>query len=136
MLKIKVNRLVARRPRLFTGVKRRTLPNQAMSLAEMFRRFVRREPLPVEKEGVYVESDYDLEKIAHMDTVEKEEVLQEMKESTRVKEAKVKKAQEAHEAKEAAKKKRDDEAEADMRARIEKQKDPKDSSSKPPVSQE
>lgn len=73
---------VTRSPRYFPGVKKRTLPNQCMSLAEMFRRFVRREPLPTEKNGIYVESDYDLEKLAHLDRVEQDEILDEMKSKT------------------------------------------------------
>lgn len=83
-----------RKPRLFPGVKSKYVPDQAMSIAEMFRRFVRREPLPAEKDGVYVESEYDLEKISHMDVIEKQEVLAEMKERTTLKENKMKAAQE------------------------------------------
>lgn len=116
---------------MFDGVKRVTLPNQCMSLQEMFRRFVRREPLPMEKKGVYLETDYDLEKVATLDRVEQDEVLAEMREKTEAAEAKVKKAIKAKEEKEAAAKKAaDDAAEADMRARIEKQKDPKSGVSK------
>lgn len=71
--------VVARRRQDFTGVKRVTIPNQTMSLKEMFKRYVRREPLPVEKQGVYVETDYDLEKVSKMDRVDQEEIYQEMK---------------------------------------------------------
>lgn len=77
---------VSRKPRLFPGVKRVTLPNQCMSLAEMFRRFVRREPLPVEKQGIYVEGEHDLEKVARMDRVEQEELLDQLKANTSAKE--------------------------------------------------
>lgn len=86
---------VAARPRvrqMFVGVKRVTVPGQAMSLKEMFRRFVRREPLPVEKKGTYLESDYDLEKVSTMDRVEQEEVLAEMRSKTEAAEGRVKAA--------------------------------------------
>lgn len=69
--------------------KRVTVPNQAMSLREMLKRFVRREPLPVEKEGVYIETEYDLEKIPHMDRTEQEAILSEVKEKTAKAKAKV-----------------------------------------------
>jgi len=74
---------------MFDGVKRLTLPDQAMSLAEMFRRFVRREPLPVEKAATYIETNYDLEKIAKLDRVEKDEILAVMREETKLAEHKV-----------------------------------------------
>lgn len=69
--------------------KSKTVPNQAMSLREMLRRFVRREALPVEKEGVYVESEYDLEKIPFMDRTEQDAILAEQKEKTAKAKAKV-----------------------------------------------
>lgn len=69
--------------------KKRTIPNQAMSLREMLKRFIRREALPVEKKGVYIETPYDLEKIPHMDRTEQEEILTEMKEKTAKAKAKV-----------------------------------------------
>lgn len=93
MMKAKVHMEVARRPRMFPGVKKLTIPDQAMSLAEMFRRFVRREPLPQEKPAAYVESPYDLEKVAHLDVLEQEEVLAEMKESVSSKKKKLESAQ-------------------------------------------
>lgn len=112
----------------FKGVKRVTLPSQVMSIQEMFRRFVRREPLPLEKKGVYIETDYDLEKISSMDMVERDELLDELREKTKAAEAKAKKAIKDKADKDAAAlKARDEKAEADMRARIEKEKqsDPK-----------
>lgn len=72
---------VPRVRRMFDGVKRTTLPNQCMSLQEMLRRFVRREPLPSAKDGVYIEGDYDLEKIVKMDRVEQDEILEAVKET-------------------------------------------------------
>ena len=51
----------------FKDVKRVTVPNQSLSLQEIISRFIRRESLPVSKEGVYEERFGDLEKIAHED---------------------------------------------------------------------
>lgn len=64
---------------MFEGVKRLTLPDQCMSLKEMLRRFIHRETLPAAKDGIYVETEYDLEKLAKMDRVEQDEVLDVMK---------------------------------------------------------
>lgn len=90
---------VARRRKMFEGVKRLTVPGQCMSLAEMFRRFVRREPLPSEKRGMYYEGEFDLEKVAKMDRVEQDEILEELKEKNAGRKAKaeaaIKKAEEA-----------------------------------------
>lgn len=59
----------------FVGVKRVTVPNQSMSLREIISRFVRREPLPVSKEGVYEDRFGDLEKLKREDiTVQMERV--------------------------------------------------------------
>jgi len=44
--------------------------------------------LPVEKQGIYYESDYDLEKLAKEDRVDQEAILSEMKEVTSTKKAK------------------------------------------------
>lgn len=72
---------VPRVRRMFDGVKRVTLPNQCMSLSEMLRRFVRREALPAAKDGVYIETDYDLEKVSKMDRVEQDEIISELKQT-------------------------------------------------------
>jgi len=82
--------VVPRVRRTFEGVQRVTLPNQCMSLAEMFRRFVRREPLPVEKKGVYIEGEHDLEKLAQLDRVEQDELLDQLKADTASKEKRAK----------------------------------------------
>jgi len=109
--------VVARRPQLFKGVKVMVLPNQTMSLKEMLRRFVRREVLPVEKQGIYYESDYDLEKLAKEDRVDQEAILSEMKEVVAGKKAK---------AESALKAKRDKEEAAAKAAEAAKQSDPKE----------
>lgn len=51
----------------FVGQKTMTIPSQSMTLKEIIRRFVRRESLPVEKQGIYQEGLGDLEKIATED---------------------------------------------------------------------
>jgi len=51
----------------FTGCKVFTVPMQFMTLREIIKRFVRRESLPVEKEGVYQDRMGDLEKMARQD---------------------------------------------------------------------
>lgn len=51
----------------FKGVKRQTVPNQSMSLREIVQRFVRRESLPMSKEGVYEDRFGDLEKLSKED---------------------------------------------------------------------
>lgn len=66
-----------------------TVPNQSMSLKEILRRFIKREALPVEKEGVYFESEYDLEKLRHEDITVKHEVLAEVKKDVERKKRKV-----------------------------------------------
>lgn len=63
----------------FTGVKRVTVPNQSMTLQEILQRFVRRESLPVMKEGTYQTGYGDLEKIQNMDITEKMEVVDKIK---------------------------------------------------------
>lgn len=59
--------------------KKVVIPNQSMTLSEILRRFVKREPLPVSQEGIYHEGEYDLEKLAKEDFVVKDEVLDEVK---------------------------------------------------------
>lgn len=112
--------VVARRRQDFTGVKRVTIPNQTMGLKEMFKRYVRREPLPLEKEGIYVESDYDLEKVAKMDRVDQDEILSEMKAKSEALEAQIKE----EDSKIKAEKKRKKE-EAQKAAAAQAQSDPK-----------
>lgn len=64
----------------FKGKKKVTIPAQSMKLSEIIRRFVKREPLPAEREGVYDDRhDYDLEKLAKADRTIQEEVLEEVK---------------------------------------------------------
>lgn len=56
-----------------------TVPDQSISLAEMIRRFTRNEPLPVGQKVFYMDTKYDLEKVAKMDLVDKEAFIEEQK---------------------------------------------------------
>lgn len=59
----------------FKNVQKVTVPKQSLSLREIIKRFVRRESLPVLKEGVYEERFGDLEKLSKADiTVQMEKV--------------------------------------------------------------
>lgn len=55
------------------------VPDQSMTLKEILRRFVRRESLPVEHNGIYAEGFGDLEKMVHEDFVEQEERINELR---------------------------------------------------------
>jgi len=61
------------------------IPSQSMSLAEILRRFVRREQLPVSKEGIYTTQMGDLEKIAREDIFDQRERFEAL--SDRIKKA-------------------------------------------------
>lgn len=63
----------------FANVKRATVPNQSMSLREIIKRFVRREALPVSKEGLYEERFGDIEKMSRLDITEQMEVVNDLK---------------------------------------------------------
>lgn len=71
------------------------VPNQSMTLQEIIRRFVKREPLPQMKDGSYHEGEYDLEKLAKEDRVVRDEVLEEVKRDVEVKKVRAKKAVES-----------------------------------------
>lgn len=75
--------LAPKRPRVKQDVtvwgKSKAVPNQSMTLQEIIKRFIKRESLPTEKQGVYVETDYDLEKLSKEDQTIQDEVLEEMK---------------------------------------------------------
>lgn len=63
----------------FTGVKRCTVPNQSLTLQEIVKRFIRRESLPISKEGVYEDRFGDLEKLAKADIIEQMAKVEELK---------------------------------------------------------
>jgi len=56
-----------------------TIPNQSMSLKEILRRFVRREALPIAREGTYEHRMGDLEKLKNADIVDQMERVSELK---------------------------------------------------------
>lgn len=59
----------------YSKVKLLTVPNQAMTLQEIIKRFTRRESLPIERQGVYAEGFGDLEKMSNADiTVQHDEI--------------------------------------------------------------
>jgi len=70
-------------PQDCSHMKRNVVPNQSMTLKEVIKRFVRKEALPAAKQGIYVEGDYDLEKLANQDIVERLEVLEAVKEKVK-----------------------------------------------------
>lgn len=51
----------------FSKVPVNTIPNQSMTLKEIIKRFLKREPVPTLKEGYYQEGMGDLEKMRHED---------------------------------------------------------------------
>lgn len=53
----------------FKDVKSVTVPNQCMTLAEIIKRFVRKESLPIGREGFYEDRMGDLEKLGNEDIV-------------------------------------------------------------------
>jgi len=68
----------------FKGSKVCVVPNQSMGLAEILRRFVKRESLPQSKEGVYEDRyDYDLEKLSKADLTEQHEVINKVKQDVK-----------------------------------------------------
>jgi len=78
------------------GRKKQVVPDQAMSLEEILKRFVRNEPLPVGRQGLYHEGEDDLSKLDDMDPTEKKEYAdrlrqtqREYKEQQRVKRVKI-----------------------------------------------
>lgn len=70
---------VARRSQSFKGQKVNTVPSQAMSLQDIIKRFIRKESLPIEKQGFYEERLGDLEKIAREDMTERADRLRYVK---------------------------------------------------------
>lgn len=103
-----------------SGVKL-TVPRAAMSIAEMLRRYVRREALPMERHAVYIDAGHDLEKLSKMDRVDQQDVLNEVRDNV----ARMKKEYEAATAPPAAP--------APKKKVVPKQKDPKKKPDLPPA---
>lgn len=59
----------------FSNVPKLAVPKQSLTLREIIKRYVRKEPVPTTKDGLYVENMGDLEKLANADlTVRMERV--------------------------------------------------------------
>lgn len=63
----------------FEGVKKSVVPNQALTLQEILARFTRGEAVNVAREGNYHDGPDDLEKVANMDLVDKQEYIDNLK---------------------------------------------------------
>lgn len=59
----------------FKGEKVVTVPNQSMTLREIIRRFTRKEPLAIEKQGFYETRFGDIDALQRMDITEKIEAI-------------------------------------------------------------
>lgn len=77
------------RVRINCAGKVHVIPNQSYTLKEILQRFVRRESLPVVKEGTYADTGYDLEKVSNMDTVDRLDILEEVRSDVQRKRKKV-----------------------------------------------
>lgn len=67
----------------FSNVEKMTVPNQTLTLKEILRRYIKKEPLPSMKEGTFHESEYDLEKLSQADLTEQHEVIEELKQKVK-----------------------------------------------------
>lgn len=64
----------------YKNVKKMVKPNESLSIRDILTRFTRGEPLAVGgKNPQFYESDDDLEKVRHMDLVDREEFINKMK---------------------------------------------------------
>lgn len=94
------------------------VPDQSMSLAEIIRRFVRGEALAIGKQVEYGDTGYDLEKVSHMDMVDKAEFIEEQKDIQRQYDAQDKRRRKAE------RQKLEDEARAKIEAEVRSKLDP------------
>lgn len=63
------------KPYSFKNEKVVTVPNQSMTLREIIRRFTRKEPLAIEKEGFFETRFGDIDALQRMDITEKIEAI-------------------------------------------------------------
>lgn len=63
------------------GRKKVVVPNQSLSLQDILERFTREEALPIGRDIEYHESDDDLEKVQHMDLVDREEFIERLRDT-------------------------------------------------------
>lgn len=66
----------ARKGEDYKGVEIVTVPNQSMSLKQIIQRFVKKQPLAIEKEGFYDDSGIDYEKFQRAEFAEQEEYVE------------------------------------------------------------
>lgn len=57
----------------FSKEKLQVVPNQSLTLKDIIQRFIRKESLPIGREGIYNEQLGDLEKIAREDIVDQQD---------------------------------------------------------------
>lgn len=67
----------------FSKEKSQVVPDQSLTLKEILERFTRNEALPISHPVEYHESDDDLEKVQHMDLVDREEYINTLKRTQR-----------------------------------------------------
>lgn len=65
----------------YSKVKKQTVPNQSLTLRDIIKRFIRKESLPIGREGIYNETLGDLEKIAREDLTQRHERAYELKQT-------------------------------------------------------
>jgi len=92
----------------FSKEKNLTVPNQSMSLKDILNRFIRRESLPVQKNGIYNDQLGDLEKMATEDVTIQMDRVNDLR--TKIREANARMKQKAI-----------DERDALIKAEVEKQ---------------
>lgn len=59
------------------------VPNQALTLRQILERFTRNQALPVGRTGSFDDGEDDLEKVGHMDPVDKAEFVEKLKKTQR-----------------------------------------------------
>lgn len=79
------------KPQDFSKVKKLTVPNQSMGLKEILQRFIRRESLPVAKDGYYHTGLGDLEKLSKEDMTVQYERVHDLREKIKSANARMKK---------------------------------------------
>lgn len=79
----------------YRNVKVVTVPNQSMTLKDIIARFMRKESLPIEKEGIYAENLGDIEKISREDVTVRHERAADLREKINKTRARAKEKAEA-----------------------------------------
>jgi len=80
----------------FKGDKRHTVPSQSLSLREILRRYVRRQPLPTSNDVQYDTRFGDIEKMAKLDITEQKEIAKDLRAKIKAFEEGVEKQKAAH----------------------------------------